>query len=100
MSDGRKKDQTRGLLGKRERKGRCTRATPGVSDQDRPRDLELFENARDQFGLTRGRGVLVTIRTGTPAVAWTVNQNDAMRCCQFVTKCEPHILQIAAGAMD
>jgi hypothetical protein len=62
MGHGREQDETRGAIGKCQRIGRGTSASPGVADQDRALDAELFEGPRDKFRLARRRGVIVTLR--------------------------------------
>ena len=85
---------------KRQRIGGGERAAPGVADHDRAPDAKLLEGARDQLRLPRRRSAIVALRTRAPAVAGAVYQNDTMRGSKLFAERQPHVLKIAAGAVD
>ncbi len=61
---------------------------------------DAVERLRDQRRLPRGRSVFDPARAVAPAVAGTIDQNDASRPREPVAEREPEVAEISAGAMD
>src|SRR5262249_56928321 len=70
-----------------------------MPNHDRAPDVELFEQLAQHGGLARG-GYVVCVQSFAPAVARPVDQDDAMTHRESVAKCEPHVFEIAACAVD
>src|SRR3954464_2495548 len=99
MGDRRQHDETRDAAWMIERQPRAERAAPGMHDEDRAIDPELAKRLVDHPRLDLRRRILAS-RTRAPAMAGTVDQDDAMVCGEEIAKRAPHRLEIRACAVQ
>ena len=82
-----------------ERQPRAERAAPGMHDEDRTIDPELAERLVDHPRLDVRRRILPS-RARAPAMAGTVDQDDAMLLGQEVAERMPHRFEVGARAVQ
>src|SRR4029434_9864866 len=81
------------------RQPRAKRPAPGMHDDDRARDAELAKRLIDHPRLDLRRRILPS-RPRAPAMAGTIDQDDAMVVGEEVAERTAHCLEIRACAVQ
>jgi len=100
MRHRREQNERGDAFGEVEGKGRHDRARERMPDDDRARDAERVERLRDQRGLPQRRGILVAAEPRAPAMPRTIDQDHAMIAREPLAQSQPHVVEIAARAVQ
>jgi hypothetical protein len=96
----RQQDQSPHRLRILKRIGGGERARPGMSQHDRTPHAEAGQRLMHKRGLRCRRGVGGAARAVAPAMAWPVDQDDAVALRQPVAERQPHVGEVAARAVQ